>query len=164
MANNTFKLSRFLPGVGRRVLVDVADLNPAGKDGKFPHPCAIATYDFAKHGGAIGAIPLGVVLPDNAVLLGGALIDVVTTCTTAGADAGTMAVSVQGANDVVAAVAVSDVGNPWDAGTHVTKQDGATPTFPKVDAAAGKEITATIAGQAFTAGKFHVILPYIVAD
>jgi len=124
---------------------------------------ARATYDFAEHGGAIGAIGLGVTLPDNAIVVGG-FVDVVTTCTTAGADAGTMAIHVQTAGDIVAAVAVSTAGNAWDAGLHAIIPKADTPESTGIKLTAARVITATIATQAFTAGKFVVFLYYVVSD
>lgn len=121
---------------------------------------AIATYDFAEHGGAISAISLGISVPDNAVVLDG-MVDVITTCQTAGADAGTMALHIEGADDLVAAIAVSDGTNPWDAGLHAIKPLGTAATAVKTTAA--RAITATIAGQAFTAGKFVVFLRYVLS-
>lgn len=124
---------------------------------------ARATYDFAEHGGAISAIGLGVTLPDNAVVIGG-FVDVITTCVTAGADAGTMAIHVQSANDIVSAIAVSNVGNPWDAGLHAIVPKSNTPESTGIKLTAAREITATIATQAFTAGKFVVFLHYVISD
>ncbi len=124
---------------------------------------ARATYDFAEHGGAIGAINLGVTVPDDAVVCGG-FVDVKTTCTTAGADAGTMALHVQGAGDIVAAIAVSDGTNPWDAGLKAIVPKANTPESTGIKLTAARAITATIAGQAFTAGKFTLFLYYLVGD
>ena len=124
---------------------------------------ARATYDFAEHGGAISAIGLGVTIPDNAIVCGG-FIDVVTTCTTAAADAGTMAIHVQSANDIVTATAVSAGGNIWDAGLHPIVPKANTPESTGIKLTAAREITATIATQAFTAGKFNVFLYYLVGD
>ncbi len=129
-------------------------------DGLMAVGLAVATYDFAVDGGAVGAHGLGVTIPDNAIILDG-MVDVITTCTTAGADAGTMAIHVEGANDIVAAIAVSDVSNPWDAGLHAIVPLGTAATAVKTTAA--REITATIAGQEFTAGKFVVFLRYAVS-
>lgn len=124
---------------------------------------ARATYDFAEHGGTIGAIGLGVTLPDNAIVCGG-FVDVVTTCTTAAADAGTMAIHVQGANDIVAAVAVSNGANPWDAGLKPIVPKANTPESTGIKLTAAREVTATIATQDFTAGKFTVFLYYLMGD
>jgi hypothetical protein len=139
--------------------VPVAD---AGADGLGMLRVARATYDFAVNGGAIGAIPLAATLPVGALVVGG-FIEVVTTCTTAGADAGTMAVHVQGANDVVSAIAVSNGANPWDAGKQAIVPKANTPESTAIKiATTAKPITATIAGQAFTAGKFIVFLYYVM--
>ena len=124
---------------------------------------ARATYDFAEHGGAISAIGLGVTLPDNAIVIGG-FIDVVTTCTTAAADAGTMAVHIQSANDLVTATAVSAGGNIWDAGLRAITPKSNSPESTGIKLTAAREITATIATQAFTAGKFVVFLHYVISD
>ncbi len=124
---------------------------------------ARATYDFAEHGGAISAINLGVTLPDNAIVCGG-FVDVVTTCTSAGADAGTMALHVESANDIVSAIAISNGANPWDAGLHAIVPKANTPESTGIKLTAARAITATIAGQAFTAGKFVLFLYYVVGD
>lgn len=124
---------------------------------------AKATYDFAVHGGAIGAINLGVTIPANAIVCGG-FIEVLTTCTTAGADAGTMAISVEGANDIVTATAVSAGGNIWDAGKQAIIPKANTPESTGVKTTVARAITATIATQAFTAGKFNVFLFFVVSD
>jgi hypothetical protein len=118
---------------------------------------AKATYDFSVDGGTIGAIDLGVTIPANSIILGG-LVDVVTTCTTASADAGTGALSVESADDIVAAVAVSAAAD-WDQGLRPIVPTGVASTAVKTTAAAN--ITFTIAVQDFTAGKFHVILYYV---
>jgi len=125
---------------------------------------ARATWDFAEHAGAIGAKGLGVTLPDNAIVVGG-FIDVITTCTTAGADAGTMAIHVEGADDIVAAVAVNSANpGPWDAGQQAIIPKANTPETTGVKLTAAREITATIAAQEFTAGKFVVFLYYVLSD
>jgi hypothetical protein len=124
---------------------------------------AKATYDFAVHGGAIGAINLGVTIPAKAIVCGG-FIEVLTTCTTAGADAGTMAISVEGANDIVTATAVSAGGDIWDAGKRAIIPKANTPELTGVKTTVARPITATIATQAFTAGKFNVFLFFVVSD
>lgn len=124
---------------------------------------ARATYDFAEHGGAIGTISLGVTIPDNAIIIGG-MYDVVTTFQTAGADAGTIALTTgQGAGDLVAAIAVSDGSNPWDAGMFeiVPKVENVA-TFIKTTAA--RTLSAVVAGQAVTAGKLVLFVHYVQSD
>ena len=154
---------------GVTVTASAAELNltddvvAPGADGLGLLRVARATWDFAEHGGAIGAIGLGVTLPDNAVIVGG-FVDVVTTAITAGADAGTMAIHVQTAGDIVAAVAVSNGANPWDEGLHAIVPKANTPESTGIKLTAAREVTATIATQAFTAGKFTVFLYYLMGD
>lgn len=136
---------------------DVIEVLPVGASVK---KTALAVYDFAVHGGSIGAIGLGVTLPNKAVITGG-FVDVITTCTTASADAGTMALHANSAGDLVAAIAVSDASNPWDAGRHDIIPDNTGSTAVKLTAA--RELTATIATQAFTAGKFVLSVDYVVS-
>lgn len=131
-----------------------------GAEGLHRKMVAVARYDFAVDGGAIGDIASGVSIPDNAIICGG-FVDVDQTCTTAGADAGTMAIKAQGANDIVSAIAVSDGTNPWGAGLHAIIPKGNTPESTGIKLTAAREITFTIATQAFTAGKFTVFLEYL---
>tara|TARA_X000001388_G_scaffold28947_1_gene20525 strand:+ start:204 stop:740 length:537 start_codon:yes stop_codon:yes gene_type:complete len=122
---------------------------------------AKAEYDFAVDGGAISAIDLGVTIPDNAIIVGG-FIEVVTTCTTASTDSGTIAISVEGANDIVTATAVSAGGNIWDAGIHDVIPDSTGSTAVKTTAA--RAVTATIASQVVESGKFNVWLEYVIGE
>jgi hypothetical protein len=138
----------------------VARAASQGAEGLRRMMVAVARYDFSVDGGAISAIGSGVTIPDNAIICGG-FVDVDQTCTSAGADAGTMAISVQGANDIVSAVAISDGTHPWDAGLHAIIPKANTPESTGVKLTAAREITFTIATQAFTAGKFTVFLEYL---
>jgi hypothetical protein len=105
---------------------------------------------------------LGATLPDNAIVLC-AWYEVLTTCTSA-TDAGTIAISIQGANDVVSAIAISDVSNPWDAAAlpieGIPKIE-TTATWLKTTAA--RAMTATVAVEALTAGLVHVWCLYLVS-
>lgn len=129
-------------------------------DGLHEVKCVRATYSFVSNGGAAAAHGLGQYLPDNAIIVD-SLIDVVTTCTSAN-DTGTMAISVEGANDIVSAIAINNGGNPWDSGLHAGVPVGTAATAIKLTAK--REITATIAVQPFTAGKFHVFIWYVMGD
>lgn len=142
------------------VSIGASGLVLPANNGHLAMQVAKATYDFAVNGGGTGAKNLGVTIPDNSIVCGG-FIDVITTCTTAGADAGTMAVSIQSANDIVSAIAVSDVSNPWDAGLKPIVPKANTPESTGIKLTANRAITATIATQAFTAGKFVVYLYYL---
>lgn len=135
------------------------DDSAAFADGLSRVRVATATYDFAEHGGAVGAIDLGVTIPDNAIVLDG-MVDVLTTLTSS-TDAATVALSVEGADDIVAAIAIDDVSAPWDAGLQAIVPLGTAATAVKTGAA--RAVTATIAEEAVTAGKFVVFLRYVLS-
>lgn len=118
-----------------------------------------AEYDFAKDAGAVGAITLrgypsdgdGNVLPPGSVVLGG-FVDVETACTSA---TGTMALNVEGANDVVNAVGQAS----WTTG-----RKSVIPAFTgasSVKTTVARSVVLTIATAVFTAGKFRVTLFYV---
>ena len=112
---------------------------------------------------SIGAHPLGVIMPANAVICGGA-IEVITTCQSAagGTDKATIAVHVSSANDIVSAVAI-ETGTPWDDGFRaIIPAPQTASTWVKPTAA--KEITVTVGTAALTAGKFWVHLWYFQGD
>jgi hypothetical protein len=119
---------------------------------------AKATYDFAVNGGAIGTVTLPVVIPANAVIMDG-MVDVLTTFTTAGANAGTVAIQVEAANDIVAAIAVSNGGNPWNAGRHDIVPVGTAATSVKTTVA--RNVKVVLAVQNVTAGKMNIFLRYM---
>lgn len=139
--------------------LNTLDDSAAFADGLSRVRVATATYDFAVDGGAISAIDLGVTLPDNAIILDG-MVDVITTLTSAG-DTATIALHAEAAGDIVAAIAINDGTNPWDAGLRAIKQLGTSTTATKLTAA--RAITATIAVEAVTAGKFVVFLRYVLS-
>lgn len=98
----------------------------------------------------IAAHGCGLTIPKDAIVTFVAY-DVLTTFTSA-TDAATIAVKIVGANDVVSALAISDVSNIWDAGIFET--------IPKVETSttwltttADSEVTFTVAVEALTAGK-----------
>ncbi len=120
----------------------------------------VAIYDFAVDGGAIGAHEIGDDMPVGAIIVGG-FVEPLTTATSA-TDAGTGALSVVGAGDIKAAVAISDVANPWDAGARkaiIPKFN--TPESTSIKVAVANKVDFTIAVEAFTAGKFALHLFYI---
>lgn len=151
-----------------QVHVAESDLELPTNDGRGVLRIVRGTYDFAVDGGVIGTITLkdsksraDIVIPDNAVIVD-SLVDVTTTFITAGADAGTVALQVEGANDIVSAVAVSDGGNPWDAGLHAGIPVGTVATAFKLTQARTPSVV--IGGQAVTAGAMVVTYQYIVGD
>lgn len=117
---------------------------------------ARAYYDFATDGGAIGAIPLrGDKLPKNAVVLS-TVVRVETNVASGGA--ATVSVGVQGATDIRAAATLStapaldSTGNKLGAITRATAP---------VNVSADKDVVATVAVAALTAGRFSVLIEYI---
>lgn len=108
----------------------------------------------------IAAHALGTAIPTNAFVTG-VWYWVETTCTSA-TDAATIAIHIEGANDVVTAIAISDGANAWDTtGTPVegTTKIETTSTWLKTTGA--RQITATVAVEALTAGKVHIWAEYI---
>lgn len=125
---------------------------------------AIATFDpsavagqrtVAKHG-------LGVYLPDNAIATR-TFYEVLTTFTSAN-DSGTVALGADTDAEagIKAAVAISDGTNPYDAGLHEGIQDGAAANF-LTKLTAERELCATVAVQALTAGKARIYVEYVVS-
>lgn len=117
---------------------------------------AIAEYDFAVDGGAIGSIPmrggtatLGGGLQSGAVVMSG-YIEVDTPLTSGGA--ATVAVTSEGAGDIQAAAVVT--GAPWS----TTGRKAVTFTGAKMTA--NRTPTVVVAAFALTAGKFRVVLVY----
>jgi hypothetical protein len=114
-------------------------------------------YDFAVEGGGVGTIGLAgaTVVPSGAVVLGG-FVDVVTPPTSGGA--GTLALQVEAAGDLVAAAAVS--GAPWS----TTGRKSVLPVFTgasSLKTTAARDISAVIAAAALTAGVVDVYLFYV---
>lgn len=116
---------------------------------------ARALYEFALDGGAVGDITLrGDSLPSGAIILD-AFLHVDTAVTSGGA--GTVAIKVEGAADINAADAVS--GAPWS--TTGAKRCDFTATTAPVKTTAARNIVATVATAALTAGKFSVVIEYV---
>ena len=142
---------------------------------------ACAIFDTAKNDSsgvantAIGAHGLGVFIPIGAVITD-AWIDVKTSFTSAGTNAGTIAVKCEGAGDLVAALAISDASNIWNAGVRgtlvgMTALDGnsltrianaAAVAATLIKTTAEREITVTTAGQVLTAGKMAIFVEYVI--
>jgi hypothetical protein len=118
---------------------------------------ARARYNFAKDGGVAGDIALeGDAIPKGAIILD-SLIEVVTPPDSAGHTA-TIAVKAQSAADLQAAKLVSEA--PWS--TAGAKRGGLTATSAPILTTARHKITATVAVQALTAGKFSVYVRYLL--
>jgi hypothetical protein len=144
---------------------------------------AVATFDTAAADSSgvanttIAAHGLGVYLPTKAIITR-VWVDVVTTFTSA-TDAATIALKAQSANDIVSAISIADASNVWDAGIHGSKiglpalADTTSETALAVSAlfaasmlklTAVRELTATVAVEALTAGKANIFVEYVVSD
>lgn len=122
---------------------------------------------------------LGVYIPTKAIITD-AWIDVVTTFTDGDTDAATIALTLQSAGDLVAAIAIADASNVWDAGIRGTLinnpnlgNDAAHDTALEVIAlhaatklklTAVREVVATVAIAALTAGKANIYIEYFISD
>jgi hypothetical protein len=126
---------------------------------------AIATFDPSANAGerTIASHGLGVYLPDNAIITR-SWYEVLTTFTSAGADAGTIALGIptDDVAGIVAALAISNGGNIWDAGLHEGIQDGAAANMG-VKLTAERQLTADVAEQALTAGKLRLYVEYVIS-
>lgn len=145
--------------------VTPAKLADPDTDGLHVLRAARFTFDPSANAGerTIGAHGLGVTLPDNALVMFGHL-EILTTFASAGADAGTIALSIQGANDLVTATAISS-GTFWDAVANkvmVPDALNAAGVATAIKLTAAREVTATVASQALTAGKLVGWLYYVV--
>jgi hypothetical protein len=114
-------------------------------------------YDVALQGGTIGAKELGAVLPAGAILTR-AYYEVITPFTTAGANAGTIALKV-GATNLKAAAAATDTAS-WGAGRKDGIQTGAASVMSKITA--DSNLIIEFAGQVATAGKLQVFVEYVI--
>jgi hypothetical protein len=150
------------------------------REGTTVEKLAVATYDVSSgDSGSAEAHGLGVYIPAKAVITR-AIVDVVSTFTDGDTDAATIALSVQSANDLVSAIAISDTSNVWDAGVRGSKigfpnfgADSAHDSAVEVAAlfagsmlktTAVREITATVGTAAVTAGKMNVYVWYVISD
>jgi hypothetical protein len=123
-----------------------------------PHGVISGYHNFAVHGGLVGAggIDLGTEIPKGFIIIN-AVIDVITTYTSPTTDAATIALQVEAANDIVAAVAISDESNPWDAGLKQAKPDHAT-LGDKVKATVARKLKMIVGVESITAGKMRIFL------
>ena len=111
-------------------------------------------YDYNVHGGLVSAINItGDPLPDGAIVYGGVL-DVITALTGAGA---TVALSINAANDLVSAAAIS--GAPWST-TGLKAIVPIATAATSIKLTAERYVVATITGAVLTAGKFNLTIIY----
>lgn len=139
---------------------------------------AVATFNPSAVTGdrSIGAHGLGVYIPINAIIVN-AYYDVITTFTSA-TDAATIALKSEAAGDLKAAIAISDASNVWDAGLHgclpgsyaeatvagdTAILDAARKAGSFIKMTAERELTATVAVEALTAGKLNIFVEYVLS-
>ncbi len=126
---------------------------------------ATATFDYAAldsagvANSATGSHGLGVYLPTGAIITR-AWYQVDTTFTSA-TDSATIALTANSAGDLKAAVAISDGTNPYDAGIFdgIPVDTAAT----KIALTAERQLIATVAVTALTAGKLDLFVEYVIA-
>jgi len=112
----------------------------------------VANRSIAAHG-------TGVTLPIYAIVVGG-FFDVNTLFTSNGANAGTIAISVEAANDIQTAAAVS--GAPYSSiGRKAIVPKANTPESTAVKTTVAREITCTVATQTLLTGKLTGYLYYV---
>lgn len=144
---------------------------------------AVATFDSAgtdSSGAAnttVAAHGLGVYLPAKAIITR-AWTDVITTFTS-GTSAATIALKVEGTGDLVAAIAINSGSSRWNAGLggclpgsyaeatvagDTAVLDAARNAGSYIKTTAIREITATVAVEALTAGKLNIFVEYCISE
>ena len=129
---------------------------PTGDNGLFPSRTAKVVYDFAVQGGAVSTIALGATIPDKAIV-SQCFYRVITAMASAGG-AGTFAVQIEAANDVVTAVDADTV-----SGVVQGIPDYATKTEWVLTTAA-RAISIVIGTEDLTQGKFVLFCDYYVGE
>lgn len=115
-------------------------------------------YDFAVHGGAVGAVTLpdadlrAAQIPDNAVIRD-VYTEVITPMASGGA--ATMKLGITGNDDAFAAATAFNHAS-WDAADDISARNAELP----LKTSAAVSVLATIAGAAVTAGKIEVVVEY----
>lgn len=107
---------------------------------------------------SIAAHGLGVTLPSGAIVVGG-LVQVATLLDSAD-HSGSVAISIQSANDIISVAAIS--GAPFSTtGLKAIVPKANTPESTGIALTAAREVTATVTTTALTAGKLTVFLYYL---
>jgi len=147
------------------------------------------TYDTAANDAqgvsnkTIAAHPTGVFIPDNAIITN-AFYEVETTFTSDATDAGTIAIHIESAGDLVAAIAISATGDIWDGGGAIAGVHGTLVGSPILGANAAdgdtaieyaaikadsfikvadvEEVTFTVAVEPLLLGKLHLYIEYVM--
>lgn len=144
---------------------DLTAANLKSGDGLTMKKLARATFSYSDQSGS-GAYDTSVTLPDNAIITK-VYYDVTTTFGGDGDDSSTIAIHVEGANDIVTATAISTGGDIWDVGIHegIPKTED-TATWVKTTQA--RNITVTVAinatDTALDAGSMVIFVEYVISQ
>ena len=110
----------------------------------------------------IGAHGVDVTIPANAIVMGG-FYDVNAPFTSDSTDAGTLAISVEGANDILNAVAISG-NDPATIGRKAIVPKMNTPESTSVKTSQAREITVTVAVEELLTGVMTGYLFYVEGE
>jgi len=139
--------------------LDESQLDSPAVDGLLVHRVARATYDVTGgDSGAIGAHGLGVSLPDNAVVVRSSL-EVITPFDS-GTNNETVSLGIT-SDGAVGILGLTDLGST---GFQATIQDDGLAASYSTKTTAARELIATVAGEAATAGKLVLWVEYIISD
>jgi hypothetical protein len=152
------------------------------ESGVFMPRVAVGIFDTAGNDSSgasnktIAAHGMGVYIPKGGIVVA-AWYEVVTTFTSAGSNAGTIALSVSGAGDLVTGIAISDASTVYAAGMRGCKPGSVAEATVAGDTqilsaariaatfigpvTAEKELTATVAVDALTAGKLILYVQFV---
>ena len=150
------------------------------RNGTVVRELAVATFNPSATSGerTVADHGLGVFIPAKAIITN-AWYDVVTTFADGASDAATIALTVESAGDLKAAISIATTGDVWDAGLHgclpgsyaeatvagdTAVLDAARKAASYIKTTAEREITATVAVHALTAGKANVYVEYVLSD
>lgn len=150
------------------VLLVFVFASPVKAQRQMQHSVALV-FD-ATGGKAIGTYDLNTIdrktfkLPDNARITR-AYYEVQTTFTSA-TDTATISIGIptDDAAGIKAAIGISNVANPWDAGVKECIQTGTMATAGEKTTVATRKIRVTLTEEALTAGKFVLYLEYIILE
>lgn len=121
--------------------------------------CYLGIFN-ATAGKATGTHAIACTLPTKAIVTR-VDYEVITTFTSAGDDA-TIALTLQSAGDIVAAVAIKTAGDAWDAAVpKVTKVDGTTAKYIKLTD--DRVLSAVVGVENLTAGVLRVYADYVMS-
>lgn len=127
------------------------------------HQTARGVFTVPSGGKLVGTYDLNIQLPENAIVIR-SWYDVTETFES-GSDAATIAIGIEtdDAAGIVAAVAISDGGDPWDNGPHEGIQTGTAATAS--EKTTGKRtVQVTVAAENLTEGEFVLFLEYVVSE